>query len=93
MQLLILLINFHVSLVTPDLLNIASENNTRLVACPSHTSHLLQKIGDGVGRPLKLAFRDRLNKVMTENQNSLVATGTSDLPIICYSSLPQLSIP
>jgi hypothetical protein len=37
-QLRILLINFHLKLVTPDLLKRASENNTRLVACPSHIS-------------------------------------------------------
>jgi len=93
-QLLILLINFHFSLVNAHLLNIASGNNTHLVACPSNMSHLLQKAGGGgVRRTLKLAFRDRLNKLMTENPNSLVATGTSNLPIICYSSIPQLSVP
>jgi hypothetical protein len=37
-QILILLINIHVNLVTPNILKRASENNTRLVACPSHIS-------------------------------------------------------
>jgi len=44
-ELLILLISFHVSHVTSDLLNITSENNIRLAACPSHSSHSLQKVG------------------------------------------------
>jgi len=47
-QLLILLVNFHVSHETPDLLNIATENNLHLGSYPSHSSHLLQKVCGGV---------------------------------------------
>jgi len=71
---------------------IASENNIHLAACPSHTSHLLQKVDDCVWKPLKLAFRDRLYKIMPEKPNSLVAKGTSNLHVIYYSSSTQLSI-
>lgn len=58
----ILIMDSHVSHVTPDVLEIASKNEIIIVTIPPHTSHILQPLDVSVYKPLKQAWQENVRR-------------------------------
>lgn len=63
----ILIMDSHASHFTPEVMEIAAQNEVIIVALPSHTSHILQPLDISVYRPLKVAWNAALKQFQEGN--------------------------
>lgn len=64
---MLLLMDSHGAHITPQVIELAKENDVHILTFPSHTTHILQPLDVGVYKSLKSAWQRELNDYMAEH--------------------------
>ncbi|KAJ8878021.1 hypothetical protein PR048_022484 [Dryococelus australis] len=64
---MLLLMDTHVAHITPQVIELAKENDFHILTFPSHTTHVLQPLDVGVYKALKSTRQKELNDYMAEH--------------------------
>lgn len=89
---ILLISDGHSSRASLQVLDLFRQENIELLILPAHVSHILQPFDVGIGGPLKIAFRKRLNETLAEFKNSTLSRSAAKRLWYVSSFLDAISI-